>query len=234
MSAAYARRLREQNPLPIGDMPAQEKARAICAYVSGLWRHDGNAVPSTRDPYEIMEQVRQGNRYRCVEYAIVSSALLNAYGVPARHVALKMADCETREYGAGHVVTEYWDGGCGAWGMLDAQWGMMPLVGGRPCSCISLQRAIAEGSPLEFVHASGAEAGETEEREASWKEWIYEYLFYFDSPFRAQYEGGEFSRYVMLVPARSEAPGVFQRIAPLGYIEAHTHCVADFYPALAE
>ncbi len=64
---------------------------AINSWVSNLWQHHGSNQPEKNDPIYILEQVKKGERYRCVEYSIAVSGCLNADGIPSRILAFKDA-----------------------------------------------------------------------------------------------------------------------------------------------
>jgi transglutaminase-like putative cysteine protease len=83
-----------------------EKIQAICHWVHGRWKHDGSNQPEKSDAISILQKAAEGKCFRCVEYSIVTSAALNAVGIPARSLDLMRKDVETCWFSAGHVVTE--------------------------------------------------------------------------------------------------------------------------------
>ena len=116
-----------------------DTVRAVNGWVSSLWQHDGDSVPKQSDPASILAEVRQGGRFRCVEYAIVVKGRLSALGIPSRVLGLMTSDVETRRSGAGHVVAEAYLRDRRAWVMVDGQWNAMPFLRGAPLSELSVR-----------------------------------------------------------------------------------------------
>jgi transglutaminase-like putative cysteine protease len=183
------------------------------------WLHHGGNVPSKSDPLTILDEAEGGQRFRCVEYAIVVAACARAYGMPSRVLALKRADAETAESGAGHVVAEVWLRQFDKWVFVDGQWGIVPVLRGKPLNAVEFQRALAENAgevALRWV----------EERDKfRYFDWIYPYLFYFDFNedqrfFGKAYESEKrrydpIGRKIMLVPRGADQPKVFQKKTPI-------------------
>jgi len=96
------------------------------------WQHNGNNEPHKNDVTSILEEVKEGKNFRCVEYGIVVAACLNSIGLKARQLNLKTKDVETTEYGAGHVVTEVFLNDLKKWMFIDGQFDAMPLLDGIP------------------------------------------------------------------------------------------------------
>lgn len=198
------------------------RVQAVTHWVHGLWQHDGSHEPKAGDPISIIEAARQGERFRCTEYSVVLAGALNSLGIPARVLGLKTADVQTRESGAGHVVTEAYLPDRKQWVMLDGQWGAIPERTGVPLSAVEFQQALAEGAAdLKIV-------GDADFR--AYTRWIQPYLYYLDAPFDNRVGVSGISRRgLMLVPEGAPEPKVFQRVHPLDYLE-YTHSVAAFYP----
>lgn len=205
-----------------------EKARAIVAWVNCLWEHHGINTPRRSDPLSILEEVEEGKRFRCVEYAIVVAGALNALGIPARTVGLKTKYVESELFGAGHVVAEAYLNDLGKWIMIDGQWGVIPTLDGTPLNAVELQQALAsQTAGLDVYNDSGVDKEE-------YFNWIKDYLYYIDVPFDnrtgidpEEYAGG----ILMLVPEKAIRPEKFQikwRIKNAVY----THAVRDLYPRL--
>lgn len=200
------------------------RVRAVCAWVHGRWQHDGNNQPQHRDPISILEEAAQGQRFRCVEYGVVLSGALTALGIPARVLALKTADVETRASGAGHVVTEAWLADQHKWVLADGQWDVVPLLNGQPLNAVELQRALAAHTPgLRVASASGA----TTRR---YSRWIQPYLYYFDIGFDIRLDAKRVPGRLMLVPVGAKNPLVFQARNPIADMR-YTHSLSSFYAA---
>ncbi|MDR2026793.1 MAG: transglutaminase-like domain-containing protein, partial [Prevotellaceae bacterium] len=153
-----------------------EKARIIASWVHGLWEHDGWNEPEKRDALYILDEVKKGRRFRCVEYGIVTTACLNAVGLKSRTLALKTKDVETKSSGAGHVVMEVFINDLDKWVMIDTQFDMITLSGGIPLNAVELQQAITERKDIEMLTTE-------DEAKVTYISWIYPYLYYFSFPF---------------------------------------------------
>lgn len=222
----YLKRLRNQYGLDkiVADGSGDyEKLRAVCAWVHRRWEHHGDNKPQNSDPISILQEAKQGKRFRCVEYAIVTSGCLNALGIPSRVLALKTADVQTRKSGAGHVVAEAYLRDLDKWVLVDGQWDVIPLLGETPLSAVELQDALAQELPSLTVSSRSAADGEAYFR------WIGRYLFYFDVGLDNRYDVSErSSKKLMLVPVGADEPKVFQRTRPIRNV-IYTHSVRAFY-----
>ncbi|RTQ48934.1 transglutaminase domain-containing protein [Hymenobacter gummosus] len=228
---AYLAQLRRQYHLDAvvqGAANDTERAQRLLHWVHQQWRHDGSNEPTRKDAISILEEAQQGKQFRCVEYGIVATACLNAYGLPARVLGLKTKDVETTESGAGHVLLETWLPDRQKWVLLDGQWDVMPVLRGQPLNAVELQRAIAtDYQALEIRSLSGAS-------KRGYVDWIYPYLYYLDVKFdnreglgleRARVSG---KSSLMLVPAGAKEPRVFQIKNPIEYC-LYTRSVEAFY-----
>jgi hypothetical protein len=96
----YLNLLRSEYPvdsLARGERTDAGKALKILHWVHNQWQHNGDNEPRKNDALSILEEVRQGKNFRCVEYAIVAAACLNASGLKARRLGLMTKDVETRQ-----------------------------------------------------------------------------------------------------------------------------------------
>jgi len=105
-----------------------EKALKILHWVHNQWEHNGNNEPKKSDEISILEEVKDGKKFRCVEYGIVATASLNAMGLKSRTLRLKTKNVETTQYGAGHVLLEVYLNDIKKWALLDGQFDAMPLL----------------------------------------------------------------------------------------------------------
>lgn len=223
---AYLTRLREQYRLDevvAGRGGDYERVRAVSRWVRSRWEHNGSNEPQRPDPLSILEEAARGKRFRCVEYAAVLAAALDALGIPARVLALKTEDVETRASGAGHVVAEAYLADLHKWVMVDGQWDVIPTLRGRPLNAVELQRALArqpEGLGVDSFSGTTAE---------KYFAWVAPYLFYFDTKFDSRFEGAENGYSLMLVPVGAKEPQVFQRKWGIGKM-VYTHSLRAFYP----
>ncbi|WP_242916198.1 transglutaminase-like domain-containing protein [Pontibacter liquoris] len=227
----YLNTLREQyqlDALVAGAVNDTEKALRMVHWVHQQWQHNGMNEPSKPDALTILSEVKEGKQFRCVEYGIVTTACLNAIGLPARTMGLKMKEAETIEFGAGHVLLEVYLPDLQKWVLLDGQFDVMPVLNNVPLNAVEFQQAIASNyDQLEIRSLSGAS-------KAQYANWVYPYLYYFDVKFDNR-EGADFTREkvdgkqsLMLVPTGARQPKVFQRIKPIDYCK-YTNSVADLY-----
>ena len=216
----------ELEKLVAGAKSDLDRVKMITRWVSGLWKHDGSNTPKQNDPLYILDQVQKGERFRCVEYAIVINGCLNALGIPSRTLSLKTADVETRESGAGHVVVEAWLRDARRWAFADGQWNAVPTYNNEPISAVEFQRYIAkDSSRLRIEGFNGI-------KRIIYFNWIAEYLYYFDIPLDSRVVGQSMPQKLMLVPLGAPRPTVFQRNWPITNM-AYTNSVRAFYPTPA-
>lgn len=207
-----------------------EKALRMVNWVHKQWEHNGSNQPSKPDALTILAEVKEGKQFRCVEYGTVTTACLNAIGLPARKLGLKTKDVETTEFGAGHVLLEVYLPDLKKWVMLDGQFDVMPVLNNVPLNAVEFQQAIANNNnKLEIRSLSGTS-------KAQYVNWIYPYLYYFDVKFDNR-EGVAFERQMvdgkkslMLIPVGAKQPKVFQIVGPIDYCK-YTNSIVDFYQA---
>lgn len=229
----YLSRLRAGYPIDslVKDAPSDtEKVLAILHWVHSQWSHNGSNEPRKSDAISILEEVKEGKNFRCVEYGVVATACLNAVGLKARTLALKTRDVETRKSGAGHVLLEVYLNDLHKWALLDGQWDAMPVLGGKPLNAVEFQQAIVHHYPeLEIRSLSNVS-------KRAYCNWIYPYLYYFDIAFDNRETvpkyAGMYKQYrkLMLVPLDAKNPVVFQGRSPIKEC-MYTHAYKDFYAA---
>ncbi|MDQ0178401.1 transglutaminase-like domain-containing protein [Bacillus chungangensis] len=198
------------------------KVEVVMNWINSLWEHNGENEPNRFDPLHILEQVSKGEQFRCVEYAVVLNGCLNALGLRSRILSLKTQDCETREYGAGHVVVEIYIPVLNKWIMADPQFNVVPFKNNEPLNAVELALSNKSSVDIKQLFHDGF----------SYYDWISPYLFYFTINFdnrvndERSYKEKE---QLMLVPLSANFPRVFQRVHPIGEIE-YTHSLNRFYP----
>ena len=199
------------------------KARALCAWTHRQFRHDGGNQPGRNDPISILHEAAEGKRFRCVEYARVLAGACNAVGLPARVLALKTQDVETRARSAGHVAVEVFLSERQAWAMLDAQWDAAPALDDAPLSAIDFRDAIDRRDEKLAVNAPDAS------QDSQYRTWVRKYLFYLDVPLDNRYgDGDRDPARLMFVPPGAGEPKVFQRTSPIRNTR-YTSSLAEFY-----
>jgi hypothetical protein len=132
--------------LPARTTSAWETARRLLHWTNSRWEHANDHVEH-KDAVHVLDRVDGGERFACVEYSIVLSQSLNAVGIPARTVELRMRDYHTG-FGRSHVVSEAWIDDLGWWILLDGQnnawWGDDP---DSPLGVRQLQARHHAGEP---------------------------------------------------------------------------------------
>lgn len=104
----------------------EEFVLSALSWVSSQWEHDGmNEPPKSYHALDILKEVHNKKiRYRCVEYGLVLSEVLQAYGFVSRTLALRSNDVAYGGFGQGHVAMEVWLNDVGKWIFLDPQFGV--------------------------------------------------------------------------------------------------------------
>jgi transglutaminase-like putative cysteine protease len=181
-------------------------------------------MPEKPDPISILEEAKQGKRFRCVEYSAVLAAALNAVGVRARVLSLLTEDVETRESGAAHVVAEAYLADRKKWVMVDGQYDVVPTLKGKPLGAVEFQRALAKrekGLGVDTFSGMSAEG---------YFEWVAPYLFYFVTRFDGRYGVATSRKELVLVPVGAKEPKVVQRKWPIGDV-VYTNSLRAFNDA---
>lgn len=209
-----------------------EKVKTIAGYAHGLFDHDGDATPSAFDPVTIIQEAKAGKNFRCVEYGFLTTALLWAYGIPARVIGFMTSDVEIRDYGAGHVAAEFYSTEQKKWIMLDVQYGIMPTYKDVPLSAQELGQILDEGIEPTYELVNGSKFSAANDAR-TYDKWIHEYLYFFHVPLEIKFIKGytqdesNAAERIILVPVGVVSPKVFQRV---GKIKAqYTHSLIDFY-----
>lgn len=202
------------------EMDDVTKVEVVMNWVSSLWEHNGGNVPDHSDPLYILEQVSKGNQFRCVEYAVVLNGCLNALGLRSRMLFLKTEDCETREYGAGHVVVEVYIPELSKWIMADPQFNVVAFNNNVPLNAVELAQSNKSSVVIKQAFDDSF----------SYYDWILPYLFYFSIRFdnRVNERSNRGKKQLMLVPLDAHFPKVFQQVHPIGDVE-YTNSVDRFY-----
>ncbi|MFT4413785.1 transglutaminase-like domain-containing protein [Fredinandcohnia humi] len=220
----YLKELRDRyslGNLVNGEMNDLTKVEAVMNWVNCLWEHNGENEPNRFDPLYILERVSKGNQFRCVEFSVVLNGCLNALGLSSRILSLKTQDCETREYGAGHVVVETFIPELNKWKMADPQFNLVPYRNTQPLNAVELALSSKDSVDIKQSFTNSF----------SYYDWISPYLFYFTINFdnrvndERSYKEKE---QLMLVPLGAQFPKVFQRVHSIGNIE-YTHSLNRFY-----
>ena len=233
-SLPYFLKLKEQYPIDSCIKNAKNDAGRvlnILHWVHTRWKHNGNQAPQKNDAISILEEAKTGKGFPCFAYAEVMRAALNSIGLPTRRLALKTKNVETEQYASGHVVNEVYLPDIGKWVFVDPQEDIMPFLKNQPLNAVEFQQAITKDQEnvelmsLSLINKSG------------YLNFVYPYLFYFDSNFDQRYSEQPKMKYadkssLMLVPMGSKNPGRagFYNNQLINYC-IYTNCVEDFYQA---
>lgn len=216
---------------PYSSIDELEKTKEIIGYVHGLFTHDGNNTPSASDPLTILTEAKNGKSFRCVEYGTLAAGLFWAHGIPARTIGLKTRDVETRKYGAGHIVIEFWSNKFNKWVMSDVQAGIIPMDRQVPLSARELAQKVNGSANVTYapvLNARYSGIGEYDDK-PSYTVWIKEYLCFIDTPVRLTLgnEDKRLQQIAMLIPKDVTPPKMFQGMFEMNAI--YTTRISDFY-----
>ncbi|HMS23567.1 MAG TPA: transglutaminase-like domain-containing protein [Candidatus Saccharibacteria bacterium] len=214
-------RLKELKELSSIEIPAGtnrlQTALLIADFAHSAFSHNGDSKPSSSDPVTILTEAQAGSSFRCVEYSHLAAWLMVAHGIDVRTLNIMNKDVETMEYGAGHVVVEFYEGKQHGWVMADIQAGVVARQGGVLQSAFELRDSLDEASIEDFrgnkfVAAKGMFGG-------NYKEWLRPYLYFIDRSKKLNYEYSDDSEpHLILVPDGGKPPKFFQRNHKLNLI----------------
>jgi hypothetical protein len=208
-----------------------DKVLSVLNWTNSQWKHNGSNEPSKSDAITILNEVKAGKRYRCVEYGIVSTAALLSLNYKARVIGLKTKDVETTKSSAGHVLAEVWMPEHEKWVLIDGQFNIMPILDSIPLNSVEFQKAISEKKSYKLIDINGEVSNK---RRKNYLSFIYDYLFYIDTGFEPSINGVYKSKEIesksnlMLVPVGAKNPTIFQIKYPLDYFH-YTNSLKDFY-----
>lgn len=187
-----------------------EIALRIAQFANSAFKHNGDSQPSTSDPITILKEAQAGAEFRCVEYSHLAAWLMRAYEIEARTINIMTQDVETKEYGAGHVVVEFYEGATHGWVMADIQAGVVAKYNDELQSALELRESIDDASienfdGSKFIEPKGMFGGD-------YKKWLKPYLYFIDRPQELSFEYSTDSKpHFILVPKGAKPPKYFQR-----------------------
>ncbi|TYA78718.1 transglutaminase-like domain-containing protein [Seonamhaeicola marinus] len=200
-----------------------EKLNLVTSWVHNQWNHDGGNMPSKPNALTILSEAREGKHFRCVEYSIVISEIMQALGYKSRVLGLKRKECETLLTSAGHAVAEVFLPELNKWVFADGQFNAIPFLFNIPLNAVEFQEALNK-APLKIKF--GYETTLTQTKD--YLEWVYPYLYFFD--YRVQYKKANIEHNsLMLVPLKSKKPKYFQKKWGVGQC-LYTNNLKAFYP----
>jgi hypothetical protein len=203
--------------------PETEQLVRVRDWVHHRWAHHSDNTPPHHDTVAILEAAAAGERFRCVEYALVLAEVYRALGWHARFVRLQGK-------GGAHAVTEVYVPSLGKWALMDGQHAALVRLGveGPPASAWELVEALrrrAEGSSSSS--GSMELAAEVRGQDVDYLLWMSDYLDYVMVPELHAY-GRQLER--LRVLARPEDSGPEEQPPYLRRIETQYRVVYD--PAL--
>lgn len=179
----YLRTLREYvEDTGFQPKPTSERTMIIDAleWVTSQWQHDGmNQPPKHFRALEILKSVHQtGARYRCVEYGIVLSEVLQAYGLITRKVAIYSNDVAYGGLGMGHVAMEVWSNSLKKWLFLDPQFGAYITAKGSkvPLNYFEIYKARKIGWDNLAIHFVIDHPGGNEKMTSTYRDFLENYF----------------------------------------------------------
>lgn len=129
-----------------------DKMRLLLDWVANRWKHTGDNEAKEPNALAILEAAEKGERFRCVEYAIVLANCLTAVGYPARTVGLSRLG-KAYGQGKGHVCAEVWSNQYQKWILLDGQNDAWWESNGMPLSAYECRQLFVNGreDELQFI-----------------------------------------------------------------------------------
>ena len=179
-----------------------ERTALITGYVSGLWNHDSRNTPSSNDPLTILREVKEGERFRCVEYSIVLHGLLSALDIPCRFINLRQLQPELTN--DAHVVCEVFLRDLRRWILVDPQWNRIPIIREIPASTVELQQAVASADSNISYYGKG--------RDSRYTRWMARYLVYMHTNPDCRVGVTSFNhKNILLVPVNAPIPAYLSK-----------------------
>ncbi|RLD73519.1 MAG: hypothetical protein DRJ07_20720 [Bacteroidetes bacterium] len=209
-----------------------EKIFIVLNWTNSRWEHSGSNTPKKSDAFTILEEAKQGNSFRCVEYGIVAATALNSIGISARTLGLKTKDVEKTRHGAGHVVTEAYLNNLEKWIFIDGQMNLIPFLDDKPLNAVEFQKAIFNNKEKIQLRSINKIADKNDSE--SYIKWVGRYLYFFSARFdnRENYETNKIKckdkSSLMLVPIGAKNPQVFQKKHAMDYL-IYTNSYTYFY-----
>ena len=210
--------LRELAGIAIPDNASNlQTALIVAQFAHESFSHNGDNQPSRSDPVTILKEAQSGSQFRCVEYSHLAAWLMIAYGIEARTINIMMKDVETMEYGAGHVVVEFYAGKEHGWIMADIQSGVVARSNDKLQSAHELRGSIDDSkiedfNGSQFVEPDGMFGGD-------YKQWLKPYLYFFDRSPELNFEYSVDPKpHLIIVPDGDKPPKYFQQTQKLDLV----------------
>lgn len=207
-----------------------DKVVKIQSWVQSRWKHDGNNPSEKANALYILNEVKKGRRFRCVEYSIVANQCLSALGFKVRGLGLMTKDISEVKSGGGHVVNEIYLDDIKKWVFIDPQFDVITTSKGTPLNAIELQNCIANSIDFELINPNKTITKE------EYRKWIGPYLYYFYFGINGQEVSiwdriVENKKQLTLLSKNAKKPKYFQKIFRINN-SYYTNSIEDFYPTL--
>jgi len=209
-----------------------ENVLAVQHWVRSRWQHDGEHAAGTTNAIDILRAAEQGERFRCVEYSMVTTACLAALGYRVRGLGLMARDIGEVRSGGGHAANEVYLRDLRKWMFLDPQYDIITFHDSVPLNAVELQRMLALGHDVDVVNPSRTIGDE------EYLRWIGPYLYYIYVTIDRQsitlwdrVVGNK--KQLTLYPIGAEQPAYFQRMIRWNNT-FYTHALRDLYPVIPD
>jgi len=114
------------------------------AWVNKCFVHDAVNKPSNSNPIAILKESDNEKGFTCQEYSILQASVLQAYGYPARVVAI-LQNNYNYGTGKGHWVTEVWSDDFNKWILLDPQNNCYWMKGKEVLNAVEIRGYVIKG-----------------------------------------------------------------------------------------
>lgn len=174
---------RLKNKLPVFKSKKEfDFFKEYLAWVNKRFAHDAVNKPSSSDPITILKEADDKRGFTCQEFSILLAAALQAYGYPARVIAI-LKDNYSYGTGKGHWVIEVWSDELDKWILLDPQNNCYWMTKKNILNAYELREHLVTGKATTVEpYVNGRKAPALK----SWLEyfkviWIYNNQNYFDN-----------------------------------------------------
>jgi hypothetical protein len=127
----------------------------VMNWVSNQWQHNGWKSGDSLTSLQILVNARNGEKYRCVEYARVLNDVLLSFGYISRTVALKNSNSAYGGAEMGHVAVEAWSNKLAKWIFLDPQFNVYLTFNGIVTNIYDIYKAKRNGGLASLKVLSG-------------------------------------------------------------------------------
>jgi hypothetical protein len=127
----------------------------VMNWVNNQWQHNGWKSGDSLSSLQILVNARNGEKYRCVEYARVLNDILLSFGYISRTVSLKNSNSAYGGAEMGHVAVEAWSNKLAKWIFLDPQFNVYLTLNGTITNIYEIYKAKSNGDLPKLKVLSG-------------------------------------------------------------------------------